>query len=255
MRKESNLKAPKLTGLSVIIPAYNEERFIIALLERVKQSLSKLDIANEIIVVNDGSTDATLVKSENYAKSTNIKVLTQSNRGKGSAVQYGIREASLSHVLVQDADLEYDPNDYYQLLSCFQTNPKIYSVYGSRILGQAIINNNIFPFFGKHKKQGMLPWLANIGLTIIVLVLFGRLITDTLTAYKVYPKSFFDNHKIKSTGFEADHEITALMLKSNLVIHEVPIQYSPRSRSEGKKIGFSDLIKACFTFTKLRFGK
>ena len=81
---------------------------------------------------------------------------------------------------------------------------------------------------------------------------YGKLITDTLTAYKIYPKVFFEKHQIKSTGFEADHEITALMLKNKLVIQEVPIQYSPRSRSEGKKIGFSDLIKACLTFIRLR---
>ena len=249
----STTLAPELTGLSVIIPAYNEERFILPLLQRVKQSLNQLDIANEIIVVNDGSTDATLAIADNFAKENPIMVLSQANQGKGSAVQYGIREASLSHVLVQDADLEYDPEDYFQLVSCFQTNPKIYSIYGSRILGQAVIKKRIFPFFGKHAKQGLLPWLANIGLTTLVLILYGKLITDTLTAYKIYPKVFFEKHQIKSTGFEADHEITALMLKNKLVIQEVPIQYSPRSRSEGKKIGFSDLIKACLTFIRLRF--
>ena len=170
----STTLAPELTGLSVIIPAYNEERFILPLLQRVKQSLNQLDIANEIIVVNDGSTDATLAIADDFAKENQIMVLSQANQGKGSAVQYGIREASLSHVLVQDADLEYDPEDYFQLVSCFETNPRIYSIYGSRILGQAVIKKRIFPFFGKHAKQGLLPWLANIGLTTLVLILMAN---------------------------------------------------------------------------------
>ena len=135
----STTLAPKLTGLSVIIPAYNEERFILPLLKRVKQSLNQLDIANEIIVVNDGSTDATLAIVQGFAKENPIMVLSQANQGKGSAVQNWLREARLSHVLVQDADLEYDPEDYFQLVSCFETNPRIYSIYGSRILGQAVI--------------------------------------------------------------------------------------------------------------------
>ena len=244
----------KISGISVIIPAYNEEKFIINILDKVFDSLNNLDLKFEVIVVNDGSTDSTKFLLENYeGNQDNLKILHQNNCGKGSAVQLGIKESNLSHILIQDADLEYDPKDYFQLINSLQSSPNVYAVYGSRILGRIILHNSIFPFPGKHPKQGILPWIANVSISIVIFVLYGKLITDSLTAYKLYPKSLFSDINVRSKGFEADHEITAKIFKANKKIIEVPISYYPRSRSEGKKIGAMDLVKAFYVFLKLRF--
>lgn len=223
--------------VSVIIPAYNEERFIGKLLETILAlPWSSTGFGAEIIVVNDGSTDRT---AEVVSSFRSVCCLSQPNRGKGAAVQTGFQHSHGDYILVQDADLEYSPADYIPMLSQLAKYPEA-AVYGSRTRGQWRERRFAGGFPGKHPRQGVGPWLANLGLTFWTLVLYGRWISDTLTAYKIYPRSRLETFHVRTTGFETDHEITAKLIRAGVPIIEVPVSYEPRSVTEGKKIRFRD---------------
>ena len=236
-------------SISIIIPIYNEEKFILELIEKIKKiNFSQLNLFHEIIVVNDGSTDNT---QEILSKISGIKVIEQKNMGKGSAVQKGIENSSADLILIQDADLEYDPQDYYSLLEPFKLYNKI-SVYGSR--PKNIFNQNNL-FVDKHQNQQYGPYFMNKLLCFFFKILFNANLTDPLTGYKVYERNFFLTNKILSKGFEADHEITIKLLKSKYKIIEVPIKYNPRSAKDGKKINILDAIIAFYILIKFKLMK
>jgi len=231
--------------LSIIVPAFNEENNIKKLIEKLlKLNLSNVDFKKEIIVINDGSTDKTGSIIEQYNE---IIKLHQKNYGKGRAVQNGIKIAKGDFVLIQDGDLEYEPNDIITMCKKLRKD-KNKSVYGSRYLP---LKYNIFPRI--HKDQSILPYLANIVFVIMFFIIYQKLITDPLTGYKLYPIDFFKKFEIFSNGFEADHEITAKLIKNNYVIEEVIVSYNPRTVQEGKKINFFDALKAIKTIIKYRF--
>tara|TARA_B100000886_G_scaffold142683_1_gene96873 strand:+ start:2905 stop:3606 length:702 start_codon:yes stop_codon:yes gene_type:complete len=231
--------------LSIIVPAFNEENNIKKLIEKLlKLNLSNVDFKKEIIVINDGSTDKTGSIIEQYNE---IIKLHQKNYGKGRAVQNGIKIAKGDFVLIQDGDLEYDPNDIITMCKKLRKD-KNKSVYGSRYLP---LKYNIFPRI--NKDQSILPYLANIVFVIMFFIIYQKLITDPLTGYKLYPIDFFKKFEIFSNGFEADHEITAKLIKNNYVIEEVIVSYNPRTVQEGKKINFFDALKAIKTIIKYRF--
>jgi dolichol-phosphate mannosyltransferase len=236
--------------LSIVIPAYNEAEFIGALLQRILAVPTEtLGFEKEIIVVDDGSKDGTAEIARGFA---GVKVLTQvPNQGKGKAVQRGIHESAGDYVLVQDADLEYDPMDYLVLLRAL--GPHIDSVYGSRILGQIRDRKGLRLFPGRHPEQGFGPWLAGQLLTFWTLLLYGKWITDTLTAYKLYPAAAVRHMQVRTSGFETDHEITAKLIRGGYRIVEVPISYFPRSVAAGKKIKPRDGFIAVWTLLKFRF--
>jgi dolichol-phosphate mannosyltransferase len=241
--------------LSIVIPAYNESAFIHTLLERiVAVPVEQLGFQKELVVVNDGSKDNTEEMARRFAESCTlapIRVFTQvPNQGKGKAVQRGISESSGDYILIQDADLEYDPNDYLTLLEGLKTTDV---VYGSRTLGQyrAKTGSKLLP--GKHPGQGIGAWVAGVLLTFWTLLLYGRWITDTLTAYKLYPAAVLKDMPLRTSGFETDHEITAKLIRRGLRIRETPIAYFPRSREEGKKIKASDGFIAVWTLLRFRF--
>lgn len=230
--------------LSIIVPAFNEENNIKKLIEKLlKLNLSNVDFKKEIIVINDGSTDKTGSIIEQYNE---IIKLHQKNYGKGRAVQNGIKIAKGDFVLIQDGDLEYDPNDIITMCKKLRKD-KTKSVYGSRYLP---LKYNIFPRI--NKDQSILPYLANIVFVIMFLIIYQKFITDPLTGYKLYPIDFFKKFEIFSNGFEADHEITAKLIKNNYVIEEVIVSYNPRTVQEGKKINFFDALKAIKTIIKYR---
>jgi dolichol-phosphate mannosyltransferase len=234
--------------LSIIIPAYNEELFIGTLLDTILAvDTESLGFEKEIIVVNDGSKDGT---ADSVRRFLSVKLIDQQNQGKGAAVQRGIREATGDFILVQDADLEYEPADYSPMLKAIQTGASC--VYGSRTLGQLrALGWTVTP--GRHPEQGLGPWLAGLILSAVTFLLYWVWISDTLTAYKLYPRSVFGWMKVKTHGFETDHEITAKLVRAGIRITEVPIAYHPRSVEEGKKIKASDGFMAIWTLLRFRY--
>ena len=171
-------------SVSIIIPVYNEEKFILQLIEKIKKiNFASLSLDYEIIVVNDGSTDNT---KKILSKIDDIKVIDQINLGKGSAVQKGIKYSKADLILIQDADLEYDPKDYYSLLEPFKFNKKI-SVYGSR--PKNVFNKENL-FVDKHHNQKYGPYFMNKILCFFFKFLFNIHLTDPLTGYKVRKKFF-----------------------------------------------------------------
>lgn len=236
--------------LSIIIPAYNEEASLARLLEKIATvDTTVVGFQKEIIVVNDGSRDRTEAIAQSFASSGVICLTQVPNQGKGRAVQRGIREATGHYILIQDADLEYEPNDYPALLQALRHADV---VYGSRTLGQFRDQGfSLTP--GRHPQQKFGPWLAGAILTFWTFCLYGRWITDTLTAYKLYPAPQLKQMKLRTSGFETDHEITAKLIRMGLRIAEVPIAYYPRSVEEGKKIKPRDGLIAVWTLLRYRF--
>lgn len=235
--------------LSIIVPAYNEGAYIAQLLERMfAVPTEALGFTKEIIVVNDGSKDNTEAEARRFP----VKVFTQvPNQGKGKAVQRGIAEAAGDYILIQDADLEYDPGDYIPMLEALSAGAD--AVYGSRVLGSYHRQSGFTIFPGRHPQQRFGPWLAGVLLTLWTWLLYGRWITDTLTSYKLYPAKIVQSMNIRTAGFETDHEITAKLIRRSQKIVEVPIAYFPRSQEEGKKIKPIDGLIAVWTLVKFRF--
>jgi dolichol-phosphate mannosyltransferase len=227
--------------LSIVIPAYNEERFIGTLLQQIRAvNLSPLDMQKEIIVVDDCSRDRT---SEIVAGFPEVRLHTQAvNGGKGKAVRQGISMATGELLIIQDADLEYDPSDYVPMLRAL-ADGRGDVVYGSRYLGR-----------GRHAQQSMAAYIGGRSLSVAALLATGRFLTDTVTAYKLFRRSDLASLSLETSGFELDHEITARLLARGLKIVEVPIRYAPRSREEGKKIGLRDWFIALRTFYRFRNG-
>ena len=229
--------------LSIIIPIYNEGKNLKILLKKIDLiKLAKIKI--EIIAVDDGSTDDSLFILKKFKK---IKILTQKNQGKGKAVQHGISKSSGDYIIIQDGDLEYDPKDIIKMCNKINKSNKT-SIYGSRYLPFVY---GLVPKY--YKGQNLSSYVANIIFIFLFLILYGKLITDPLTGYKLYKKDFFKNNIIRSKGFEADHEISAKLIKQKYNIIEVPIAYKPRTLAEGKKINFFDGVMALFTIIKYRF--
>lgn len=224
--------------LSVIIPVYNEAGTLEEIIERVRAT----DLADEIIVVDDGSTDESpeILARLQYSSDPPLRLLRhRQNRGKGAAMRTGLAQVSGELVLVQDADLEYDPADYAALLEPF-ADPAVEVVYGSRNLQRNPRSSFSFYWGGR-----LLSWVANR--------LFGSHITDEATGYKVIKTGLLRALDLETDGFEFCPEVTAKLLQRGVKIHEVPISYHPRSWEEGKKIKWSDGLVAIWTLIKYRF--
>jgi len=227
--------------LSIVIPAYNEERFIGTLLEKIRAvDLGPLGVEKEIIVVDDCSKDRTAEIAASVPAVT-LKRLS-ANGGKGRAVRAGIALATGEYLIIQDADLEYDPNDYVPMLQALLSG-RADVVYGSRYMGR-----------GRHTNQSLAAYLGGRSLSLAALAFTGRYLTDTVTALKLFHRDQIAAIELETSGFELDHEITARMAHRGARFVEVPIRYSPRSREEGKKIGMRDWFVAVRTFVRYRNG-
>lgn len=223
--------------LSIIIPVYNEERTIDEVLRRVF-AVKLEDWKKQVIVIDDGSTDKTPECLAAWNKKCTV-ILQPKNQGKGAAVVRGLQEARGEIILLQDADLEYNPTDYPKLLEQF-ADSRVTVVYGSR-------------FLGPHLSTMYLYALGNKFVTWVTNVLYNTNITDMETGYKVFRRSVLDGMAIRAKRFDFEPEFTAKILKSGRQIYEIPISYFGRKFSEGKKLTWRDGVIALFTLIKWRF--
>jgi len=224
--------------LSVIIPVYNEVNTISNILEKVQNVATE----KEIILVDDFSSDGTreFLKEKFMHDAGNIKIIYHDrNLGKGAAVKNALSLASGNYVIIQDADLEYNPDDYILLLTAAQKeNADV--IYGSR-------------FLKTWKTTSWWHFLGNSLLTAVTNILYGSRLTDMETCYKLIKTSIFKSLDIQAKRFEIEPEITARLLKGGYKIIEVPISYRGRGYHEGKKIGWKDGFATLWTLFKYRF--
>ncbi len=224
--------------LSVIIPVFNEQSTISEVIEKVLAV--ELPIAKEIIVVDDGSTDATVERLECLRANVAAIHVAELNEGKGSAVRIGLGLAQGDIILIQDADLELDPTEYNEILEPILAG-RVSVVFGSRFLGRSSVR------FGRR--------FPNYVLTAVTNALFGTSLTDMGTAYKAFTKEAADRIRLTANRFEIDPELTAQFIKTGYAIEEVPISYRPRTRNEGKKIRWTDGIAVIKMLFRQRFLK
>ncbi len=224
-------------NVTVIIPVYNEIQTIREIIRRVQNT----GLVQEILVIDDGSTDGTReILRELNDQGAIRAIYHEKNAGKGAAVRTGINHASGDVIIIQDADLEYDPEEYPNLLSPIEKGIADV-VYGSRFLGGA--------------RRPILFWnmVANKILTFVTNILYNNILSDMETGYKVFKRELVKDIPLHSRRFEFEPEFTAKILKRKIRIYEVPIAFNPRDYSEGKKIKIGDAFVALWTLLKYRF--
>ncbi len=223
--------------LSIIIPVYNEH----ATIRQVIEMINAVPIEKEIIVVDDGSNDGTREILRSLNTHTITTAFHESNSGKGTAIRTGLTHVTGDIVIIQDADLEYDPREYPQLIQPI-VEGKAAVVYGSRFLHH-LASKKIYHHFVLGVKL----------LNLLTYVLYGTRITDEATCYKAFKSEVIKNINLRCKRFEFCPEITAKVCKKGYTIYEIPISYRGRSFKEGKKITWKDGIEAIYTLIKYRF--
>jgi glycosyltransferase involved in cell wall biosynthesis len=233
--------------LSIIIPVFNEEKTVAKVIDKIT-NLSIAGVTKEIIIVDDGSTDSSGEIVKKKTKGTNIKFIKHNkNQGKGRAVRTGISSATGDYIVIQDADLEYDPK-YIRNLVAEVKNKNAEVVYGSRL--------NRLPNLSKEERtiQFLLHYVGNRFLSLFISILYMHWLTDMETCYKLFPKKAVEKINLKARGFELEPEITSKLLKKGYKIMEIPITATPRGYNEGKKLNtVKDGVKAFWVLLKYRF--
>jgi glycosyltransferase involved in cell wall biosynthesis len=223
--------------LSVIVPVFNERSTVAEIVRRMRSV--ELPIEREIVVVDDGSDDGTGAVLTQLRDSTVRVIAHPQNRGKGAAIRTGLESATGDLVLVQDADLEYDPEDWSRLLApVLKGRARV--VYGSR-------------FTGERRNMLFLHWVGNRFLSLVTNVLYNSTLSDMETCYKLFDRRVLDGIRLHADRFDFEPEFTAKMLRRGIRIYEVPISYAGRELSEGKKITWQDGVTALWTLVKYRF--
>lgn len=224
-----------MNKLSIVIPVYNEKDTIREIVQRVRA----VNIDKEVILVDDFSTDGSREILKELASNGEKVFFHERNMGKGAALKTGFKHVTGDYCIVQDADLEYDPEDYHKLLAPILKGD-CGVVYGSR-------------FTGKRRNMSFHHWLGNKFLTFVTNILYNTSISDMETCYKLFKADIIKGINIKSYRFNFEPEITAKILKQGIKIYEVPITYAGREFTEGKKITWVDGFSALWTLVKFRF--
>jgi len=235
-----DLTPAKLRKLSVIVPVYNERNTVVEVLRRMRSVELADGIEREIIVVDDGSSDGTRDVLRQLGDSTVRVIAHDGNRGKGAAVRTGLAVATGDYVLIQDADLEYDPEDWPKLIAPVLRG-KARVVYGSR-------------FTGERRNMLFFHWVGNRMLSLVTNVLYNTTLSDMETCYKLVDRELLLDLGLRCNRFDIEPEITSKILKRKIRIYEVPISYTGREFDEGKKITWRDGFAALWTLIKFRFG-
>jgi glycosyltransferase involved in cell wall biosynthesis len=222
--------------LSVIVPVFNERNTIVEVMRRMRAV--DLPIDREFVVVDDGSSDGTQQVLAQLGDSTVKIVRHGANRGKGAAIRTALEHVTGDLVLIQDADLEYDPEDWPKLLAPVFAG-KATVVYGSR-------------FTGERRNMLYLHWVGNRVLSFVTDILYNTTLSDMETCYKLFDRRIIDGVTIKSDRFDFEPEITAKVLRKRIRIYEVPISYTGREFDEGKKITWRDGFAALYALVKFR---
>jgi glycosyltransferase involved in cell wall biosynthesis len=222
--------------LSVIVPVFNERNTVAEIVRRMRRVQLPLDL--EIVMVDDASWDGTGDILKALEDSTVRVVQHRANQGKGAAIRTGLAEVRGDLVLIQDADLEYDPDDWPRLLAPMMKG-KAKVVYGSR-------------FTGERRNMMFHHWMGNRFLSLVTNVLYNTTLSDMETCYKLFDREVFDGITIQSDGFDFEPEITAKVLRKGYRIYEVPISYAGREYDEGKKITWKDGFRALWTLARYR---
>ena len=230
-------ESTRFSKLSVIVPVYDERNTVVEIVRRMRAV--ELPVELEIVIVDDGSTDGTREVLRQLADSTVRVVTHERNQGKGAAIRTGLQHVSGDLVLVQDADLEYDPEDWPKLLNPIMRG-KASVVYGSR-------------FTGERRNMLFLHWVGNRFLSLTTNVLYNTTLSDMETCYKLFDRKVIEGITIRASRFEFEPEITAKLLRRGVRIYEVPISYTGREFEEGKKITWRDGFIALWTLVKYRF--
>lgn len=235
--------------LSIIIPVFNEEKTVSQILKRIHE-LKIPNVIKEIHVIDDGSSDLTSKKIVSFLKKYPGSFhhhVHEINKGKGAAVRTGIHHAKGNYIIIQDADLEYNP-EYITYLVRAVKDQKKDVIYGTRL-------NRMPHLHGEERTfRFHLHYWGNRFLSLVTSILYGKWITDMETCYKLFPRKLVKNMTLHARGFELEPELTAKLMKNNIRYVEVPIITTPRGYAEGKKLNtFSDGFKALWTLVKYRF--
>ncbi len=223
--------------LSVIVPVYDERNTVVEIVRRMRAV--DIPLEREFVLVDDGSTDGTREVLRQLADSTVRVVYHEKNQGKGAAIRSGLEQVTGDLVLVQDADLEYDPEDWPKLLAPVLRG-KAQVVYGSR-------------FTGERRNMLFLHWIGNRFLSLVTNVLYNTTLSDMETCYKLFDRRVLASITLRASRFDFEPEVTAKVLRRGIRIYEVPISYAGREFHEGKKITWRDGVVALWTLVKYRF--
>lgn len=232
-------EASRYRKLSVVVPAYDERNTIVEVVRRMRAVDLPGALDLEIVIVDDGSSDGTRDVLPQLGDSTVRVVYHDENRGKGAAVRSGFANVTGDLVLIQDADLEYDPEDWPLLINPILRG-KAEVVYGSR-------------FTGERRNMLFYHWMGNRFLSLLTNILYNTTLSDMETCYKLFDRRVIDSLSLRSDRFDIEPEITAKVLRKKIRIYEVPISYAGREFDEGKKITWRDGFAALWTLVKYRF--
>jgi glycosyltransferase involved in cell wall biosynthesis len=238
-RNDESTATDRFRTLSVIVPVFNERSTVAEIVRRMRAV--ELPVEREIVIVDDGSYDGTADVLTQLRDSTVRVVGHGANRGKGAAIRTGLENSTGDLVLVQDADLEYDPEDWPRLLApVLKGRARV--VYGSR-------------FTGERRNMLFLHWVGNRFLSLVTNVLYNSTLSDMETCYKLFDRCVLDGIRLQADRFDFEPEFTAKVLRRGIRIYEVPISYAGREPNEGKKITWHDGVIALWTLVKYRFVK